>query len=245
MKYASIILIHYSLVDDFGGVRAKREIKTRSEMLRETVDSIVKNTDYPAELIVIDNGGKPDDSNYLLDLTRNGTINTYIRHKDNMHWAFSYNLGAKVATGDYLCFTCNDVAVKPKWLSTCIGILEKYPDRKFVTSPIMVSHQEERFNFRTLDENRLNSMSGSNCMIMTRETFNRLGDFGVYVDFSNQWFINKSKIGYLTISPPEDLAEHLSPTGGVNWKRVIEVKKTLLNNKKIDFHDNLKETSNI
>ncbi|HEC64671.1 MAG TPA: glycosyltransferase family 2 protein [bacterium] len=234
-KYCSIILVHYALVDDHGGKYALKEKRTRSEMLREVMDSIEKNTDYPAELIVYDNGGEPDDSNYLLDLTRKGVINIYVRYKNNMHWAWAFNEGSKISTGDYLCFTCNDVVMKPKWLSICIAMLEKYPDRKFVASPFHISHKQSKYDRGTLDKNRLNSMAGSNCMIMSRETFKKLGNFGVFSVSGTYWFRKKAKMGYTTIMPPKDLADHIGFAGGLDWRSKTRIKKTLLNNQEIDF----------
>ena len=233
-KYCSIILVHYALVDDHGEKYAQSEKRTRSDMLREVMDSIEKNTEYPAELIVYDNGGKPDDSDYLLDLTRRGVINTYIRYKDNMHWAWAFNEGARIATGDYLCFTCNDVVMKPKWLSTCIALLEKYKDN-YVASPFHISHKMAKYDRGTIDGNRLNSMAGSNCMIMKRKTFKELGNFGVFAVSGTYWFRKKAKMGYTTIMPPKDLADHIGFVGGLDWRTHTDIKKTLLNNQEIDF----------
>ena len=237
MKYASIILIHYSLVDDYGGRKAPASLPSRSEMLKMTVDAIVKNTDYPAELIVMDSGGNPDDSEYLLDLARKGVVSTYVRYANNMQYAFAFNQGAKLATGDYLVFTCNDVVVKPKWLSTCIGMLEKYPDKKYVASPLICSHMRKKYDWGRPDGNRVNPYAGSNCFVMTREAFKDLGDYLILGNYGNTWYKNKVKKGYPTIAPPEDLAEHLADRKGMDWKRHVKITKTLLNKEEINFDE--------
>lgn len=235
MKYCSIIIAHYALVDDFGAPRAKYATHTRSELLRFCLESLERHTDYPAEIIVLDNGGNPDDSNYLLDLTRKGVINTYIRYKNNMHWAWAFNEGAKIATGDYLCFTCNDLVFKEKWLSTCIGLLEKYP-QKLIATPLMITHQSPKYQRGELDGNRLNTLAGSNCQIMKKETFQEIGNYQLREANGKEWLKRLNSKGYLIIAPPEDLAVHTGYEGGLNWKQKVKIEKTLLKGETIDFY---------
>lgn len=90
--YVSMIIVHYSKVDDFGEIKASDNLPTRSELMKMCLESIEKNTDFPVELIVIDNGGNPDDSDYLLSKVRSGLINTYIRNKENMHFDNQFGL---------------------------------------------------------------------------------------------------------------------------------------------------------
>jgi len=239
IKYASIILVHYSLVDDYGGKKAYDNQPTRSEMLKMTISSIVENTKYPAELIVMDNGGKPDDSDYLLNLLRKGKINAYVRYKNNMQYAFANNQGAKLATGDYLCFTCNDVMVKPNWLTECVRLLEQNKDRRLVATPLFVSHIHPKYNVEKIGTDRINPYAGSNCLVMDRRTFRDLGDFHVYSDYGNQWFREKAIKGYMSIAPPENLAVHLANHRGLNWHQKVKIVKTLLDGKEINFDESL------
>lgn len=236
-KYVSIILVHYSLVDDYGGKKAWADQATRSEMLKMTISSIVENTKYPAELIVMDNGGKPDDSEYLIGLARKKIISTYVRYANNMQYAFANNQGAKLATGDYLCFTCNDVLVKPNWLTECIRLLEQNNNRRLVATPLFVSHIHPNYNKEKIGKDRLNPYAGSNCLVMDRRTFRDLGDFHVYSDFGNQWFLEKAIKGYMSIAPPEDLAIHMANHKGLDWRQRVKITKTLLNKKELNFDE--------
>lgn len=246
-KYASIILVHYSLVDDYGGKKAYASQDTRSEMLKQSIDAIVKNTKYPAELIVMDNGGNPDDSEYLLDLARKGVITTYVRYANNMQYAFAHNQGAKLATGKYLVFTCNDVVVKPNWLKECIRLIEENNDRRLVATPLFVSHINPKYNREKIGDDRMNPFAGSNCMVMDRRTWEDLGELYVLGNFGNQWFINKVRKGYKSIAPPKDLAIHLANHRGLDWRQQVKIVKTLLNNKEINFDESLnnKERTNV
>ena len=89
MKHVSIIVCHYSRIDDFGEKAAGKNPQKRSDLLRKCIESLIQNTDYPAELIVMDNGGNPDDSDYLLSKAREGKL-THVRFPQNMNFALAY-----------------------------------------------------------------------------------------------------------------------------------------------------------
>src|SRR3990167_2567933 len=98
-KHVSIIVCHYGKIDDFGEKAAGDNPTPRSELLRTCIESLIKNTDYPAELICMDNGGSPDDSDYLLSKAREGKL-THVRFPQNLNFSMAWNIGARMATGD-------------------------------------------------------------------------------------------------------------------------------------------------
>jgi len=251
MKYASIIMTHYSLADDYGekrlGIKISHPRKkmledlgfnlsnyTRSNLLREHMDSLTKNTKYPHELIVVDNGGSPDDSDYLMGFVRKGLINTYIRNKDNMCFGYARNQALEMASGDYIVITDNDLHFKEGWLTECIGLLEKYPDKKFIATPYITPDKDkEKYRRGDIDGNRLNSSAGSNCLVMTRKIMNEIGKFSYGSTSGSVWQRQMGKNGYMIIMPPKDMAEHLGALGGMTIKRKIDVYKTLSDGTKI------------
>ena len=235
-NYVSIIVCHYSKVDDFGGHRARRQKETRSEMLRTTMASLEKNTDYPAEIIVIDNGGDLDDSEYLLELVRKGVINTYIRNKNNMYYGWAWNQGKRLATGKYICFTCNDIEFKSNWLSVTIKPLLDYPEKKLLATPFILPDKAvPKFDMGRLDGYRLNSSAGSNCLIMTTENADYFGELNTSPTAMYRWYHKMWEEGWLIIAPAENIADHLAHRGGVDFMQVIKVKKELLNKNIIDY----------
>ena len=237
MKSCSIIIAHYSLIDDFDDGRFEEGKKFRSELMKECLESLFQNTDYPADIIVVDNGGSPDDSDYLIGLVRQGKINTYIRNKNNMGFGYSWNQGARLATGNYLCFTCNDILFKPKWLSTCIELLEKYKDKRLFASPFINRDKNNAScNKGTIDGNKLNSLAGSNCMVMDYQTYKDSGEFPHHRVGGSIWQRRMIRNGYLAICPPENLAEHIGEGKGINFTKQFYVNKTLLNGETINFN---------
>jgi len=226
-NYVSIIVTHYSQRDDF-----LPESTLRSEYLRKCMDSLIKNTTYPAELIVIDNGGKNDDSDYLVDLTRQGKINTYIRNKDNMHWAYGWNQGVKMSTGNYILFTCNDYVFNPNWLENTIYPLLKYPEKKLIACPGLPN---ARHSIGKLDNYSLDSWGIPGCILMSKKVFYEIGEYKHTLLASPPWINKALKMGYLFISPPNNYIYRIGTKHCMSPDNEITVKKELLNKQIIDF----------
>lgn len=233
-KHCSIIICHYSLIDDFGAPSAGVSPPSRSDLVRVLMESLEKYTDYPVEIILMDNGGNPDDSSYFLEKVREGKINTYVRYKNNMHFAYAFNQGARLATGRYLAFVCNDIELGSGWLSTCINLLERYPERKFIATPF-ITYDKKKHTIEYLDGNRVNMRSGSNCMVMRRESFYDIGEFLHHRIAGSIWFTKMFRMGYRTIAPPEDLAIDRGWRKGVAFNIPIKVAQTLLDGSVIDY----------
>ena len=236
MKYVSVILVHYSLADDFGEVVARKCDKTRSEMLRLCIESLEMNTKYPIELIVIDNGGSPDDSNYLLDKVRTGVINTYIRNKDNMHFGWAFNQGIALATSDIVCLTCNDIHFEENWLTETMKYWEAHSDMKLIATPFITPDKLKFKNPRgTLEDGaRLNSMAGSNCMVLTKKIYEDVEPMTTHHITGSHWHRRMNKKGYIVIAPPNDMVQHMAHRAGTQIRQRIKVAEQL-NNGEVDF----------
>src|SRR3990167_6938415 len=178
MKYCSIIGLHYSKIDDFGETAAGKRPPSRSDLVRKMVESVIANTDYPAEFVMMDNGGNPDDTDYFLEKVRAGQINTLVRYAQNHHFAYAWNQGAKLSQADYFCFICNDIEVKPGWLTACIKLLEAHPEDKLIATPF-ITYDKRRMTTILPDQSRLNPRSGSNCLVISRKNWEEMGEFRI------------------------------------------------------------------
>lgn len=233
-NFVSIIICHYSQGDETNPLS-----NTRKNLLRECIETLEKYTDYPSELIVVDNGGNNDDSNYLLDKVREGTINTYLRNKDNMLYGWAWNQGVKLAQGEYICLMCNDIIVKEKWLSKmmypviCHSDTKKYP--KVVSSPI---NGKRKYDIGEQEDYYINSWAGSDCMIMKKETFYEVGEYTTYRLAGSVWQENLIKKGYKVFVPKVNLAENHGLKDRLNTHRNIVVKKKLFKGKELDLSFN-------
>ena len=214
----SIIVVHW----------AQNEF--RSQKMRECIVSLIQTTglSFP-EILVVDNGGNYEDSQFLLDQTNDGNISCYIRNRKNMSFGFARNQGLKMATGEYICISDNDILYKEGWLEKCIGILEAHPDRKIGVTPLRTDRQhrqakcwkgELEFNGEKL---LLNTKAGSNCWVMRKEDFLEVGRFLQHRVAGSKWadkFVDK---GYLMVTMEKNpLAEDLAFKKGYNFRAPIE-----------------------
>jgi len=99
------------------------------EFTKKCVESIVRNTDSPFRLIIINNGKNPDTGKLLEDLERNRDVETVIvRNARNVGWVKALNKGIELSRAPYVCFQNDDTVVTHGWLRKMIGILESRPD---------------------------------------------------------------------------------------------------------------------
>lgn len=230
MKFVSLIICHFGQTDPANA-------DDRNADFRLSLKSLKENTDYPVEVIVVDNGGNPDDTEYLTELARRGDITILIRNHNNMSFAFAWNQGVRLATGDYLAFSCNDIYYGPGWLSKCVQMLEENPDRKLIASPYLTPDKlTSRWMRGELGGNRLNTLAGSNCMVMRHESFLDIGEFPHHRVGGSTWHRVMHTKGYLVILPPEDMASHLRFRKGVNWRNDVKVERTLLRGEKVNYN---------
>lgn len=234
MNHVSIILCHYSHIDDFGETAAGKKPPKRSDLLKVCVESLLTRTNYPAELIVMDNGGNPDDSEYLLGKAREGKL-THVRFPQNMHFAFAWNYGARLATGDPLAFICNDIEVGPDWLNECVRILNENPEKTIATP--FITYDKKRMNTVLSNGDRQNPRAGSNCLVIRRSDFSTIGEWPHHRIGGTIWYNRLRKLGYRTVAPPNDMAGDRGWRHGLNFDMKIEVKKKLLDSSEIHFEE--------
>jgi glycosyltransferase involved in cell wall biosynthesis len=239
MKHCNIVVVHYSKPDDTNWdwkKTSKDPIFNRSNLLRRCLNSLKENTDYPAELTVVDNGGNPDDSNYLLDRVREGLINTYIRNKNNMNFGISWNMAKRMSSSTYLCLTCNDLYFKPGWLTKSIELFEKYDNGKtFVTPYISNDKKRERYITFLEDGTIVCPLAGSSCLIGTKEMFDDVCDFTTSNKAGTLWHQVMMKKKYAVYALPTDYAEDMGILGGQNYNTTTVIKKVLMNGEEIDY----------
>ncbi len=94
------------------------------EYTRRCVKSIRQFTDYPYELIFVDNHSRDGSRDYLKALAETHDDVRFIFNEENRGFAAGNNQGAAIAKGDYLLFLNNDVLVSYGWLSGMVRVLE-------------------------------------------------------------------------------------------------------------------------
>lgn len=235
--FVSIIFVHYAMD------------RYRSELARASLYSLIETTNnLPCEIIVVDNGGSLEDSKFFLELAHENKIHHYIRNGENLHFSFARNQGILMSSGKYVAIIDNDIIFDRKWLNLCIGMLEQFPDKKFIASiiyyPYTSAKSDKRYHAGTIKgkyEYKLNQRAGSNCMVMRREVFDEIGLFKLHRIAGSLFADDLVRAGYLTILPPEKyryMAKDCGLRRGYNLKASFDFIKTLTDGSKKHYDQN-------
>ncbi len=84
-------------------------------LLRRCVESVLRHTGPPHELIVVDNGSRDETPSYLRELARRCPQVRVLRRPRN-EGVFARSYGMAVARGEFICWVDSDVEVGPGWL---------------------------------------------------------------------------------------------------------------------------------
>lgn len=95
---------------------------------RLSIESILKNTKTPFELVIVDNGSRPEVKEYFDSLRGSVEIN-YIRNEANLGPIRGINQGMQSSRYDYVVVIHNDVLIfEEDWLGKIISVMEKDPN---------------------------------------------------------------------------------------------------------------------
>lgn len=99
----------------------------KSKRVCENVESILQQeTDFPVEIIVVDNSVNEDNAAKLLELTRYPNVKVKI-NKENVGYIRGNNEGSRMATGKYLLIVNPDIVWREKdTLQKMIDYMEKH-----------------------------------------------------------------------------------------------------------------------
>ncbi len=101
--------------------------KDRAELLARCVNGILTNNDYQNwELIIVNNNSeKPETFSYFDELRKNPKIRI-LDYPKPFNIAAIFNMAAKEANGEYLCFMGNDTEpISRDWLSRMTGYMQR------------------------------------------------------------------------------------------------------------------------
>lgn len=100
--------------------------------------------DYPSfEVILVDNGSHDGSVDLVEEIYPQVNI---IHTVGNIGYSRGNNLGADLASGDYLAFLNPDTIVEPGWLSELIHYLLRNPAYGMATPKILILNSHERIN---------------------------------------------------------------------------------------------------
>jgi GT2 family glycosyltransferase len=98
----------------------KRFFMPRST-IKDLLNDIQENVELDYEIIVICNSTDADLLNFV---TKDSRVTKYVLNSVNPGVARSWNMGAEMAQGEYLCYVSDDVRVGPKAIETLSQVLD-------------------------------------------------------------------------------------------------------------------------
>ena len=105
----------------------------RLDVTKLTINSIIRNTEKPFELLVFDNGSCEEMVSYLKALHERGQIDTLVLSRQNIGKLNALWRIAHLAQGEVIAYTDDDVYHLPGWLPAHLEILDTYPNVGAVT----------------------------------------------------------------------------------------------------------------
>lgn len=190
----------------------------RSKVMHRSMGELIESK--PTEILVADNGGNIEDSRLLLDLCEDKHIATYVRFRENMHFAFARNVLLKIATQPYICIMDNDIIVDKGWWQVCVNFLESHPGEKIIATPLVAdkAHQGAKWWGQPIDGWQTNQRAGSPCFVMSRETFEDLGYFPLHNMSGSKYADIITRKGYKIALTPKPWAIDIGEREGYDWR---------------------------
>ncbi len=108
--------------------------RNRSQLLRETIQSILSGRKLPAQILIVDQSDVAQSG--LEQLAIDGCELNYL-WVQSVGLSRANNTGIAAARYDLLAFTHDDVLVEPDWLENLIGSLFSHGPRAVVTGRVM------------------------------------------------------------------------------------------------------------
>jgi len=190
----------------------------RLEFTKQAIDSILRYTDYPHKITVVDNNSQDGTKEYLLDLKTKGIINSLLLLDENIGVAKASNIAWLIEPDAvYYLKLDNDIVFQKPWLKSMVMYIEKNKKLGAVGYNFEpISYPLKRMNFTKLRYKKKGNLGGA-CILIPRRTCLKLGywseEYGLYGEEDADYGARIRCAGLLSAYlPDEDIGLHL-PAG--------------------------------
>lgn len=158
------------------------------DVTRQCFESLVKNTDCPYRLIIIDNASDNTTKDFLDKFSASSGLDAkIIRNAQNLGFTKAINQGFAISDADFVCVLNNDTLLTKGWLSELVNIAESHdkigiinPSSNNLGERLMKGETAEWHNKKlSKDKGRyaqLDSCIGF-CMLIKRAVIDKIGFF--------------------------------------------------------------------
>ncbi|MDD5428203.1 MAG: glycosyltransferase family 2 protein [Candidatus Omnitrophica bacterium] len=177
---------------------------------RECVEAIVRATDYPYRLIIIDNGSDLETKRYLESLKKTGPSGTVIIcNEKNLGYVKAVNQGLRVSDAPYVCLMNNDTVPGAGWLGKLVSFAERHEDAGLM-NPLCNGHSGKTVDAYALevaangDEYMEMNQCFGFCTLIKREVIDKIGfldeAFGIGGYDDTDYSMRAGNAGYRCVS---------------------------------------------
>lgn len=117
--------------------------KNRLEVTKTCLQSIIHHTSSPYDLMVFDNGSRPELVEYLRNLKDKGSIDFLILSRQNIGKIGALQIMFKAAPGEVIAYCDDDVFYLPGWLERHLQVLDTFPNVGIVSGMYIKPHMKE------------------------------------------------------------------------------------------------------
>lgn len=184
-------------------------VYNRLQLTKDCLESILRNTDSPYSIILIDNGSDSDTRVYLDGFMASHDNLTMIRNGINLGWVKAVNQGIAISKSPYVCIMNNDTIVRTEgWLAKLEKILQDGPAIGMV-SPLFDAKKRPAYREAFIETDYCRG----HCFMIKREVMNKIGPldeaFGLgYYDDVDYSFA-AAKAGYHSVMASGIVVEHV------------------------------------
>jgi len=186
----------------------------RLEDTRECIGSVERNTLFPYNLVIIDNGSGEKTAGYLRGLAKKRKKRILlVRNEKNEGFVKAVNRGISLSGSEFVCLLNNDTVVASGWLKALINVINRDASigivnpssntlgQRLPRGKSLKRHAEE---IRESGDKFVETGSAFGfCMLMRRKLFNEIGIFDTGYGFGNfddtDLSLRAKKKGYKTV----------------------------------------------
>jgi glycosyltransferase involved in cell wall biosynthesis len=117
--------------------------KDRFEVTKTCLEGILKNTSLPYDLMVFDNGSRPEVVDYLRRLRDEGKIQFLLLSKTNIGKIGALQIMFRAAPGEVIAYCDDDVFMLPGWLERHLQVIDTFPNVGVVSGMYIKPHMKE------------------------------------------------------------------------------------------------------
>ena len=153
------------------------------ESTKECLERILRNTNYPYRLIIIDNGSELNTKRFLEQFRLEHAENVLLmRNEHNTGFVKAVNRGMRASNAPYVCILNNDTAPADGWLSRLVKFGGPHRDVGLI-NPLCSGHAARNMTINeyahSISENTDNYMAMNKCqgfaMLIKRGVIDKIG----------------------------------------------------------------------